>query len=211
MHSRCLFILRRGCRRRGRGRCSVPTSNHALLIIHLFSELHFTSSYFLISPFPLVSPRLTFSRIRFQIFPSLNITNNPSIIDTTTDGTIVSHESGTVVYYPEIANSTTGGTGQLGNGTSAIYLAAITTNRTSLSYAGREVNVKWNLPGHVTGYDGRYKTASTAGTPKVCSTHSFPAPLCSCVINDDVRIGYCSMRSGSLSSMRHIHLSATST
>ncbi|KAF8311744.1 hypothetical protein DL93DRAFT_2060739 [Clavulina sp. PMI_390] len=66
--------------------------------------------------------------IQFQIFPSLNVTNNPSS----------------------------------GNGTSAIYLAAISTNRTSLSYAGREVNFTWNLPGHLTGYDGRYKTASNA-------------------------------------------------
>jgi len=92
--------------------------------------------------------------------------NNPSIIDTTSTGEIVSYESGTIVYYPNTANSSSGGTGQLGNGTSAIYLAAISTNRTSLSYPGREINVTWNLPGHVTGWDGKYKTASTAGSPK---------------------------------------------
>lgn len=106
--------------------------------------------------------------LRFQIFPSLNVTNNPSIIDTTTNGTVVSYESGTVVYYPEVnANATTGGTQRVGNGTSAIYLSAVTHNRTSLSYPGRPVQFKWNLPGHVTGYDGKCTTYSTAGTPKV--------------------------------------------
>ena len=111
---------------------------------------------------------LSLPLLRFQIFPSLNVTNNPSIIDTTTNGTVVSYESGTVVYYPEVsANATTGGTQQVGNGTSAIYLSAVTHNRTSLSYPGRPVQFKWNLPGHVTGYDGKYTTYSTAGAPKV--------------------------------------------
>lgn len=99
--------------------------------------------------------------IQFQIFPSLNITNNPSMIDTTSNGNISTHESGTIVYYPQ-NNSTMGA----GNGTSSIYLAAISTNRTSLSYPGREIHLKWNKPGHETGYDGRYKTDSTAGAPK---------------------------------------------
>jgi len=95
------------------------------------------------------------------------------VIDTTSSGEIVSYESGTTVYYPTVlgnsstpANGTTGGTGSLGNGTSAIYLAAISTNRTSLSYPGREVNFKWDAPGKVTGYNDRYTTNTTAGLPK---------------------------------------------
>lgn len=100
---------------------------------------------------------------RFQIFPSLNVTNNPSIIDTTADGSIVAYESGSKVYYPDPSTNEN-------SGSSSIYLAAITHNRTSLSYPGRPVHFTWEAPGKITGYDNKYTTNTTAGVPKASTS-----------------------------------------
>ncbi|KAF8337434.1 ferritin-like domain-containing protein [Cantharellus anzutake] len=123
--------------------------------------LHFTTglpqawAWTMLSPYLKSCPKDN-PRIIWQIFPALNITNNPSIIDTTTSGEIVSFESGTEVYYP--STSPTQG---------PFYLAALSTNRTSLSFPGREVHFRWDLPGKKTSYDLSYTTHSTAkGPPK---------------------------------------------
>jgi hypothetical protein len=44
---------------------------------------------------------------------------------------------------------------------------AITHNRTvPLSTPGRQVDLTWELPGKVTGYNGSYVTNSSAGAPQ---------------------------------------------
>ncbi|SCV68247.1 BQ2448_368 [Microbotryum intermedium] len=43
---------------------------------------------------------------------------------------------------------------------------AITRNTSGATYPGREVQLQWEAPGKVTGYDGKYRTATTAGPPK---------------------------------------------
>ncbi|KAH0612944.1 uncharacterized protein H6S33_009324 [Morchella sextelata] len=51
------------------------------------------------------------------------------------------------------------------NGTDLAYGAAITHNRTSLSYPGREVTFRYESPGQVTGYNNSYITNTTATGP----------------------------------------------
>ncbi|TFK60984.1 hypothetical protein BDN72DRAFT_850057 [Pluteus cervinus] len=76
--------------------------------------------------------------IKWQIFPTLNITNNPSAIP--------------------YSNSS-----RAGYDTSP----AITQNRTTpLSTSGREVFLSWELPGRLTSYNNSYITSSSAGPPK---------------------------------------------
>ncbi|KIK71562.1 hypothetical protein GYMLUDRAFT_66753 [Collybiopsis luxurians FD-317 M1] len=66
-------------------------------------------------------------RIEFQIFPGLNITNNP-------------------------------------NATELGLKPAISNNVTSLSSPGRTIELSWEDPGKVAGYNGSYTTNTTAGT-----------------------------------------------
>ncbi|KAJ4495920.1 Rds1 protein [Lentinula edodes] len=68
-------------------------------------------------------------RIEFQIFPGLNITNNPNVTE--------------LDLTPGISN-----------------------NVTSLSAPGREVQLAWETPGKVTGYNDSYTTNTTAGEAK---------------------------------------------
>lgn len=48
---------------------------------------------------------------------------------------------------------------------SGYFPPAITHNR-SLSYPGRELNLSWESPGKITGYDNKFKTSTVAGPAK---------------------------------------------
>ncbi|KDR71779.1 hypothetical protein GALMADRAFT_779423 [Galerina marginata CBS 339.88] len=79
-------------------------------------------------------------RIAWQNFPALNITNNP--------------------------NATALVNGSNNNNGSATT-PAITHNRSEpLSYPGRTVSLKWELPGKTVGPNNNYTTSTTAGSPK---------------------------------------------
>ncbi|SCZ90054.1 BZ3500_MvSof-1268-A1-R1_Chr1-3g01747 [Microbotryum saponariae] len=43
---------------------------------------------------------------------------------------------------------------------------AITRNTSGVTYPGRVIQFEWEAPGKVTGYDDKYRTATTAGPPK---------------------------------------------
>ncbi|KAF8643236.1 hypothetical protein AX16_009125 [Volvariella volvacea WC 439] len=88
----------------------------------------------LLSPY-LVSCPAENPRIKWQIFPTLNILNNPSAVP--------------------INNSSVVGENNL---------AAISRNRTNpLSFPGQEVYFSWEEPGRATSYNNSYTTNSTAG------------------------------------------------
>ncbi|KAF7773204.1 hypothetical protein Agabi119p4_5371 [Agaricus bisporus var. burnettii] len=77
-------------------------------------------------------------RVGFQIFPALNVTNNPDA---------------TPLYNTSI----------VGNDTTP----AIARNRTiPLSAPGRTVQLSWEEPGRPAGYNNSYTTNTTAGDPK---------------------------------------------
>ncbi|TRM66844.1 ferritin-like domain-containing protein [Schizophyllum amplum] len=104
--------------------------------IHFTTGLPQAMTWTLLSPYLVTCPAEN-PYIEFQIFPYLNITNNP-------DAT------------PLVNGST-------GNDTSA----AISHNRTEpLSAPGREVYFSWDVPGQNVSYNSSYVTNSTAGEPK---------------------------------------------
>lgn len=92
------------------------------------------------------------TRLVWQNFPSLTIENQPNPYRINPNATGI-NETISSIPTNEICDEATCG-------------AAITHNRTALSFPGRTVQLSWEDPGVLVGPNQSYVTATTAGAPK---------------------------------------------
>lgn len=92
------------------------------------------------------------TRLVWQNFPALTIENNPNPYRINPNDTGINETISSIPKQEACDKATCG--------------AAITHNRTALSYAGKTIQLSWEDPGLLVGPNNSYVTDTTAGDPK---------------------------------------------